>query len=85
MGLLARPDWGNNLACYAMYSCNNIVLGKISKSFPTNFIVMGAFTLCESYLVSYVTMMYTPESVMLSGVATLAATLGLTYHAMTTK
>ena len=29
--------------------------------------------------------MYTPESVLLSAIATLSATLGLTYYAMTTK
>ena len=46
---------------------------------------MGIFTLCESYLVSYVCQMYTSDSVLLGGTATLAATIGLTYYAMTTK
>jgi FtsH-binding integral membrane protein len=64
---------------------NHSVFAKISNKFPTNFIVLGVFTLAESYLVTYVTMSYTADSVMLSGVATLASTLGLTYYAMTTK
>jgi protein lifeguard len=46
---------------------------------------MAAFTLCESYLVSYVCSMYTASSVLLAASATLAATVGLTYYAMTTK
>lgn len=47
--------------------------------------MMGLFTLFESYLVSYVCSMYTADSVLLAASATLAATLGLTYFAMTTK
>ena len=46
---------------------------------------MSIFTLCESYLVSYVCQMYTSDSVLLAASATLAATIGLTYYAMTTK
>ena len=49
-----------------------------------NFAVLGLFTLAESYLVSTVCSMYTASSVLLSAVATLSATLGLTYHAITT-
>lgn len=52
---------------------------------PTNYIVMGVFTVLESYLVSYVCLLYTPDSVLLAASATLAATVGLTYFAMTTK
>ena len=62
-----------------------IVLGKLSRQVPTNYYLMGLFTLFESYLVSYVCYMYTPDSVMLAASATLAATVGLTYYAMTTK
>ncbi len=46
---------------------------------------MGLFTLFESYLVSFVCYLYTPESVLLAASATLAATVGLTYYAMTTR
>jgi hypothetical protein len=45
---------------------------------------MSGFTFCESILVGYVCTGYDPASVLLSAVATLAATLGLTYYAMTT-
>jgi FtsH-binding integral membrane protein len=46
---------------------------------------MGIFTLFESYLVSQVCSIYVASSVLLAAVATLSATLGLTYYAMTTK
>jgi len=52
---------------------------------PINYAVMGLFTLCESFMVAYVCMYYEATSVLLSAVATLSATLGLTYFAMTTK
>jgi FtsH-binding integral membrane protein len=60
-------------------------VGKFTRSFPANYSVLAVFTLCESYMVSLICGMYTPESVLLSAVATLSATLGLTYHAMTTE
>ena len=48
-------------------------------------ILLGVFTLSESYLVSLICSIYTPESVLLAGVATLAATLGITFYAITSK
>lgn len=56
-----------------------------SKTFPNNMGWLGLFTLCESYLVSFLTSIYTPESVFLCAAATVAATLGLAFYAMTTK
>ena len=57
----------------------------MSTSFPTNMILLGIFTLGESYLVSVVTSVYTEESVLMAAVATAAATFGITFHAMTSK
>lgn len=68
-----------------MYLSSKIVLGNISRKVPINYIVLGLFTLFESYMVSFVCYMYTPQSVILAATATLAATIGLTYYAMTTK
>lgn len=56
-----------------------------SKTFPNNMAWLGLFTLCESHLVSVTTSFYTPETVFLCALATVAATLGLTLYAMTTK
>ena len=48
-------------------------------------ILLGIFTLAESYLVSSVCAIYTPESVLQAAVVTAAATCGLTWYAWTTK
>lgn len=47
--------------------------------------ILAVFTLAESYLVSSICGMYTPESVLLSAVATAAATFGITFYAMVSK
>lgn len=74
-----------DLSRLTMYLCSNLVFGKISRSTPINYVMISVFTLCESYLVSFLCSMYTASSVLLSASATLAATIGLTYYAMTTK
>lgn len=56
-----------------------------SKTFPNNMAWLGLFTLCESHLVSVTTSFYTPQTVFLCALATVAATLGLALYAMTTK
>ena len=85
MDLLARLHRIPHHPRLAMYLLPHIVFGKISRSTPINYIMMTAFTLCESYLVSYICSVYTASSVLLAASATLAATIGLTYYAMTTK
>ena len=67
-----------------MYSIFHTVFGKISKKVPTNYTVLGIFTMAEAYSVSLVCSMYTADSVLLSVAATLAATIGLTHYAATT-
>jgi protein lifeguard len=52
---------------------------------PTNVILLGVFTLAESYMVAMICSLYTPESVLNAAVATLGATLGLTFYAIKTK
>ena len=85
MGFLDGLHWLPHLPRCLVYVSFYSVFGKISKSAPTNYIVMGVFTLCESYLVAFICSMYTPDSVLLAAAATCAATIGLTYYAMTTK
>ena len=55
------------------------------KSYPQNMILLGIFTLSESYLASSICGYYTPESVFQAAVLTTAATCGLTWYAWTTK
>ena len=58
---------------------------KLSKTVPTNYLLLFAFNLFESYMVSFICTLYTPESVVLAAAATLASTIGLTFYAYTTK
>lgn len=58
---------------------------SISMKSPHNIVLLAIFTISESYLVSAITSLYTPESVLMSAVATGAATFGITFHALTTK
>jgi FtsH-binding integral membrane protein len=58
---------------------------NLTKKFSTNVALMSVFTLAESYMVSYICAFYTKESVLLSAIATLSSTLGLTFYALTTK
>ena len=48
-------------------------------------ILLGMFTLAESYLVSSICGYFTPESVLRAAVTTAAATCGLTFYAWNTK
>lgn len=66
-------------------SSNPAFSRELSTKTPHNMILLGVFTLSESYIVSCITSLYTPESVMMAAVATGAATFGITFHALTTK
>ena len=57
----------------------------MSTNFPINWILFTVFTLFESYIVSFVCTLYTPDDVLNAAIATLAATLGLTLYAVKTK
>ena len=48
-------------------------------------ILLGIFTLAESYMVSNICGLYTPESILQAAVATAGATFGLTVFAYTTN
>ncbi len=52
---------------------------------PTNYVLLGIFTACESYCLGLICQQYSPELVMMALVATLAVVLSLTVYAMTTK
>jgi protein lifeguard len=60
------------------------VPGMATKS-PWNVLLLSVFTLAESYMVSMICSLYTPESVLNAAVATLGATVGLTLYAVKTK
>jgi protein lifeguard len=58
---------------------------SVARKVPTNYILLGAFTVCESYIVATIASMYTPESVMLAAIYTVGLFTILTLYACCTK
>jgi len=65
--------------------CALICNRKLARTVPVNYYLLGAFTLCESYMVSFLCTQYDPNIVFTSAVITAATVAGLTYYAWTTK
>ncbi|XP_058124574.1 protein lifeguard 1-like [Anopheles coustani] len=59
--------------------------GEMRRKAPMNFILLGLFTLAESFLVAVVTAQYNADEVMLALGITAAICLGLTLFAFQTK
>ena len=51
---------------------------------PVNYILLVAFTFCESYMVAGMTIAYDPNTVILAGLATALTTVSLTIYALRT-
>jgi len=58
---------------------------SVRRSFPLNFILLGAFTLCEGYLVGVVSAHYQVDEVLLAMGIVAVVTLGITIFAFQTK
>ena len=58
---------------------------SMARTVPTNYILLGLFTVCESYLVGLVTTFYDPPTVLLAAGLTAFLTITLTIYACTTK
>mmetsp|Transcript_51729 Transcript_51729/g.59106 ORF Transcript_51729/g.59106 Transcript_51729/m.59106 type:complete len:244 (+) Transcript_51729:77-808(+) len=57
----------------------------IAKTVPTNYALLSAFTIAESYMVSAVCTVYDPQIVLMAAVLTAGVTIALTVYACTTK
>jgi FtsH-binding integral membrane protein len=55
------------------------------RQVPTNYIILGVFTLLESYIVGFICGLTNPRVVFMAAFMTLAMVTGLTVYAMTTK
>ena len=74
--------------CFLISLASLLTLGcvrGITTKTPANMLLLIIFTLSESYLVSMICGLYTPESVLNATVATLGATISLTCYAIYTK
>ncbi len=58
---------------------------RLCQSYPSNIVLLGTFTIAQSYLVSSICGIYEPATVLLSAVATAAVLFGITFYAITTK
>ena len=58
---------------------------SVASQVPLNYVLLLIFTLCESYLVAYITLFYEPLSVLMCAGITLALVFGLTLYAIFTK
>lgn len=63
------------LACYQ----------ELARRVPLNYYLLAVFTICFSYVASFTTVFYDPQTVMIAGATTAAMVGGLTLYAVTTK
>jgi FtsH-binding integral membrane protein len=55
------------------------------RNVPNNYIILGAFTVCESYIVSFICAVSNPQLVLMAAIMTTAMVVALTAYAFTTK
>eukprot|EP00744_Colponema_vietnamica_P000296 GILI01000532.1.p2 GENE.GILI01000532.1~~GILI01000532.1.p2 ORF type:complete len:258 (-),score=85.08 GILI01000532.1:154-903(-) len=70
-----------SLVCIIALSC----CPGVARQYPTNYILLGIFTLAESYLVGAVSATYNTKIVLLAFASTVAVVGGLSLYAWTTK
>jgi len=58
---------------------------EVGRRVPTNYFILGLFTLCEAYTVGFITVFAEPVDVLLAASLALSMTLVLTIYAFTTK
>lgn len=57
----------------------------LSRSVPTNYILLGIFTMCEAYLVGFIAAHYEPQIVLAAAFSTAGVTAAISVYAFTTK
>ena len=62
-----------------------VCCSSVARTYPTNYIVLSLFTLCEGYLLGAVSSTYETNTVFYSVLMTLSVTLGLMLFAQQTK
>ena len=70
-----------NLVC--LYSL--IYSRTLARKVPINFILLGIFTISESYLVSSITIEYDPKTILIATFLTATIVVALTIYAFTTR
>ena len=80
IGLIIAAFVGEIVTSIALLCCRSL-----SRSVPTNYILLTIFTLCEAYIVSFIAARFSPQIVMVAAFATAGMTIGITVYAFTTK
>jgi len=80
IGLLWLSFAVNLVTMLMVFCCTSM-----ARSVPTNYILLGIFTLSEAYMVSAICSVYDPEIVIMAAAMTAAMTFSLTLYACTTK
>ena len=62
-----------------------ICFQKFISNFPTNYLILSIWTLCEGYLIGVVSSIFDAYSVLLAACLTVTVTFALTVYAFTTK
>ena len=65
--------------------CSLICCVKNARKVPLNYILLGTFTICWSYMVAGITQFYEPQDVLVAASLTFAMVVGLTLFACCTK
>jgi protein lifeguard len=71
---------GEIITSIALLCCRSL-----ARSVPTNYILLGIFTLCEAYIVAFIAARFQPQIVLIAAVTTAGMTIGITVYAFTTK
>jgi hypothetical protein len=80
VGLLIAAIVGEIVTSIALICCRGL-----SRSVPTNYILLGIFTMCEAYLVGFIAAHYEPQIVLAAAFSTAGVTAAISVYAFTTK
>jgi FtsH-binding integral membrane protein len=73
------------MICTLILPCLFFCYEDLFRKVPTNYIILGVFTLFESYIVGFICGVTNPRVVFMAAFMTFAMVIGLTLYAMTTK
>jgi FtsH-binding integral membrane protein len=73
------------MICTLILPCLIFCYEDLFRKVPTNYVILGVFTLFESYIVGFICGVTNPRVVFMAAFMTLAMVIGLTLYAMTTK
>jgi len=72
-------------ACIGSIVLLFMIICCFGRKHPTNLILLGLFTVCETYMVAGITIAYSPEVVCMAGLVTALVTISLTIYAWRTR